>query len=139
MLLLLLKINASDINRGCNVRLTSGSGKFRRAWNCCNNMSFIRYLQPTANRQFLVILFSCQSVLAMGDGFNNSTSNSIFCYPQDDIEDACRKRNMITLIIVCGFTMLGVGSYGAAYSQWIYVRFEKEVLGSNFSQFDMQA
>ena len=32
--------------------------------------------------------------------------------------------------------MFGYGMYGASYSQWIYVRFEMDALGENFSDID---
>ncbi|GFO45139.1 proton-coupled folate transporter-like [Plakobranchus ocellatus] len=53
----------------------------------------------------------------------------------DGKEDNHRKRsNMLRMIAICGISMLGYGIYGAAYDQWIYVRFAKDALGNNFSQ-----
>ncbi|GFO04026.1 solute carrier family 46 member 3-like [Plakobranchus ocellatus] len=55
----------------------------------------------------------------------------------NDKENDRRKRsNMLRMITICGISMLGYSIYGAAYNQWIYVRFAKDALGTNFSQVD---
>ncbi|GFR70346.1 proton-coupled folate transporter [Elysia marginata] len=55
---------------------------------------------------------------------------------QDYKEDQRKRRNMLTLIITSSLNMLGYGIYRTAYSQWIYVRFEMDVMGANFSLLD---
>ncbi|GFR70343.1 hypothetical protein ElyMa_003783800 [Elysia marginata] len=57
----------------------------------------------------------------------------------DEKEDQRKRRNMLTLIITSSLNMLGYGIYGTAYSQWIYVRFEMDALGANFSKLDESA
>ncbi|RUS79890.1 hypothetical protein EGW08_012368, partial [Elysia chlorotica] len=63
-------------------------------------------------------------------------SQKLFEESQDDPDDLRKRRNMLIMIISCSFSMFGYGIYGAAYSQWIYVRFEMDVLGENFSEID---
>ena len=46
---------------------------------------------------------------------------------------------MFTLIVTSSFNVLGYGFYITAYSQWIYVRFEMDVMGANFSKLNGSA
>lgn len=55
---------------------------------------------------------------------------------QEDADDLRKRQNILIMIVSCSFAMFGYGIYSAAYSQWIYVRFEMMVLGENFSQID---
>ncbi|GFR84112.1 solute carrier family 46 member 3-like [Elysia marginata] len=59
---------------------------------------------------------------------------------EEDIEeDSQKRRNMLTMIVACSFVALGYGIHGATYSQWIYVRFEMDALGDNFSKLNESA
>ncbi|KAK3790270.1 hypothetical protein RRG08_034833 [Elysia crispata] len=58
---------------------------------------------------------------------------------QDDEDDRRKRRNMFTLIVTSSFNVLGYGFYITAYSQWIYVRFEMDVMGANFSKLNGSA
>ncbi|KAK3790275.1 hypothetical protein RRG08_034837 [Elysia crispata] len=58
---------------------------------------------------------------------------------KDEDGDRQKRRNMTILIICCSFSMLGYGIYTTAYSQWIYVRFEMDALGANFSKLNQSA
>ncbi|KAK3790268.1 hypothetical protein RRG08_034831 [Elysia crispata] len=66
----------------------------------------------------------------------SSSQKLLFEDSQDDADDQRKRRNMLIMIISCSFSMFGYGMYGASYSQWIYVRFEMDALGENFSDID---
>lgn len=53
--------------------------------------------------------------------------------------DRRKRRNMLTMMLSCGLVSLGYGIHGVTYSQWIYVRFEMDVLGANFSKLNQSA
>ncbi|GFR70357.1 proton-coupled folate transporter [Elysia marginata] len=63
----------------------------------------------------------------------------LFEESQEDHDDRRKRRNILIMIVSCSFAMFGYGIYNAAYSQWIYVRFEMLALGENFSQLDETA
>ncbi|RUS79889.1 hypothetical protein EGW08_012367 [Elysia chlorotica] len=59
--------------------------------------------------------------------------------PEDDEGERWKRRNMLTLVVTSSLNILGYGIYGTAYSQWIYVRFQMEVMGDKFSQLNGSA
>ncbi|GFO45138.1 solute carrier family 46 member 3-like [Plakobranchus ocellatus] len=53
---------------------------------------------------------------------------------ESDVEEDRRKKtNMLLMMLICSISMLGYGIFRSSYNQWIYVRFERDALGANFS------